>query len=128
MSSNLAGMVPSFSERISGGKSTQQNMTIEFASKGGLMYTQFAKSKAWGKDLYEDLVAPGLNHSLNVETWRLGSGGRMGSFCENTDDDFWTVHPTAYNIIEVSEVEMPDGAAWLGTQDHSKWVRHLRVL
>ena len=48
---------------------------------------------------------------------------RMGSFCENPSDDFWTIHPTEYNIIEVAEVQMPDGATWMGTQDHSKWVR-----
>jgi deoxyribonuclease-2 len=76
VSSNLITAVPSFDEWINGGKSVEDNMTSTFVSAGGVPYTQFAKSKAWGKDLYEDLVAVGLNQSLNVETWRLGSGGR----------------------------------------------------
>jgi hypothetical protein len=50
---------------------------------------------------------------------------RMGSVCENTDDDTWTIHPIGYDIIEVSVVTMPDGATWTGTGDHSKWVRSL---
>ena len=77
MSSSLIHTVPSFNEWISGGKSNVPNMTLTFSSRGGVGYTQFAKSKNWGKDLYEDLVAPGLNQSLFVETWRLGSGGRL---------------------------------------------------
>jgi deoxyribonuclease II len=76
ISSNLAALLPSFDTWLDKGKSSEDSMTNVFSSKGGVSYTQFAKSKAWGKDLYEDLVAPGLNQSLSVETWRLGSGGR----------------------------------------------------
>jgi hypothetical protein len=51
----------------------------------------------------------------------------MSSFCENADDDTWQEHPTQYNVLEVAEVQMPDGASWLGTQDHSKWVRFVAM-
>lgn len=76
ISAQLAVIIPKFAEWITGGKSTLSNVTNVFTSAGGVNYTQFAKSKAWGKDLYEDFVAPVLNRDLNVETWRLGSGGR----------------------------------------------------
>ena len=76
ISSNLEDLVPNFSEWINGGKSDLTNVTNTISSKGGVVYTQFAKSKAWGKDLYEDFVAPTLSKNLNVETWRSGSGGR----------------------------------------------------
>ena len=76
ISANLAATIPNFAEWITGGKSSLTNVTNDFESAGGVSYTQFAKSKAWGMDLYEDFVAPVLNRSLNVETWRLGSGGR----------------------------------------------------
>ena len=46
----------------------------------------------------------------------------MGSFCDSGNDDTYLVHPTEYEVFEVSEVTMPDGANWAGTQDHSKWV------
>lgn len=76
ISPNLESVIPEFSEWIGGGKSSVTNMTNIILSAGGVNYTQFAKSKAWGKDLYDDFVAPTLNRSINVETWRLGSGGR----------------------------------------------------
>ena len=40
-------------------------------------YKLFAKAREWGKDLYDDLVAPSLETALNVETWRNGAGGRL---------------------------------------------------
>jgi hypothetical protein len=46
--------------------------------------------------------------------------------CQNADDDTWQLHSTAYDVIEVASVIMPDGATWLGTQDHSKWVRRVQ--
>ncbi len=56
----------------------------------------------------------------------------MGSVCANADDDTWMVHPSAYDILEVSVVTMPDGSSWKGTEDHSKWVtsnpHHLLIL
>lgn len=77
ISANMATIIPSFAEWITGGRDTSTtNMTNVFTSVNNVPYIQYAKSKAWGKDLYEDLVAPGLGRNLNVETWRLGSGGR----------------------------------------------------
>lgn len=122
ISSNLVSTLPTFNSWINKGKSTTTNMTYVLTSKGGKSFLQFAKSKAWGRDLYDDFVAPVLNHNINVETWRSGSGGRMGSVCANQDDDVWTVHPNQYDIMEVSVVTMPDGGTWKGTEDHSKWV------
>lgn len=122
ISSNLISIIPNFNTWINKGKSSTLNMTYVLKSKGGKSFLQFAKSKAWGRDLYDDFVAPVLEKSIHVETWRSGSGGRMGSVCSNTDDDTWLVHPNTYDIIEVSVVTMPDGATWKGTEDHSKWV------
>ena len=65
-----------FSEWIDKEKSTATDVASSYSSLDGVEYTYFVKSKAWNQDLYEDLVAPGLNSDLNVETWRLGSGGR----------------------------------------------------
>eukprot|EP00602_Paraphysomonas_sp_CaronLab_P006100 CAMPEP_0185020602 /NCGR_PEP_ID=MMETSP1103-20130426/3215_1 /TAXON_ID=36769 /ORGANISM="Paraphysomonas bandaiensis, Strain Caron Lab Isolate" /LENGTH=645 /DNA_ID=CAMNT_0027551601 /DNA_START=313 /DNA_END=2250 /DNA_ORIENTATION=- len=121
ISTNLQVMLPNLSLWLSGEKSALLNTTINLTSAGGVNYTQFAKSKAWGKDLYDDFVAPVLETGLNVETWRSGSGGRMSSICEDADDDTWAIHTVPYTILEVSEVTMPDGASWLGTKDHSKW-------
>ncbi len=76
ISTNLETIVPDFVTWINYGKSTQLNATNIIKSTGGKEYTQFAKNKLWGRDLYEDFVAPVLNESLYVETWRNGAGGR----------------------------------------------------
>lgn len=35
--------------------------------------------------------------------------------------------PTHAVCLQVAEVSMPDGASWLGTEDHSKWVIFLYI-
>lgn len=40
----------------------------------GAQFKSFAKSAQFGKELYEDWVAPVLNTDLYVETWRKGPG------------------------------------------------------
>lgn len=43
-------------------------------SKQGASFTSFAKSNAFNKELYEDLVAPTLQSDLYVESWPNGAG------------------------------------------------------
>lgn len=43
-------------------------------------FTSFAKSKNFGKELYEDWVAPTLNSNLYVETWPNGAD-KLASNC-----------------------------------------------
>lgn len=45
-----------------------------------VQFTSFAKSRQFGKDLYEDWVAPSLNSDLLVESW-LNGAGRLPSDC-----------------------------------------------
>jgi deoxyribonuclease II len=75
----LTTALPIFNSWVSKGKSSVTNQTFELTSRNGQKFLQFAKSKAWGRDLYDDFVAPVLNQSIHVETWRSGSGGRYGS-------------------------------------------------
>lgn len=76
MSTNLETLLPEFKLWIDNEKSTETNISQSVTSLDGSSYLQFAKSKNWGEDLYDDFVSPTLNESLYVETWRLGSGGR----------------------------------------------------
>ena len=120
LASDLQTQLANFKSWVEGDKSSLTSDANVFASTGGVEYTHFAKSKNWGKGLYEDLVAPGLNSSLNVETWRLGSGGRMGSMCTGHEQEVY-YNTLLHDVMEVSTVTMPDGASWTGTKDHSKW-------
>lgn len=49
-------------------------------TKNGIGFTSFAKSSQFGKELYEDLVAPALETDLFVETWPNGVG-KLPSNC-----------------------------------------------
>lgn len=104
-------------------KTKNPNSDTKITKFNNKIFTLFSKSKAWGKDLYSDLISPTLKASLSVETWRDGSGGRLPSFC--TKEEFSPVPKSGkvvdFNIWEVNEVLMPDGVGWSGTKDHSKW-------
>jgi deoxyribonuclease-2 len=115
--SALAATLPSFKALVAGSFSKSSTpVSSEITSLGGTKYTQFVKSNLWGKDIYDDLVAPAFKTALSVETWRNGAGGRMSSICGQGG-------PKAYNyeIYEVERVKMPNGVSWPGTSDHSKW-------
>ena len=94
---------PEFAAWVAKTKSSLTSSTQTLTSSGGIDFTQFAKSKAWDKDLYEDLVAPSLKDGLKVETWRDGSGGRLPSFCtvSNGSD---SAHAVDYDVLAVNLV------------------------
>ncbi|XP_044253894.1 plancitoxin-1 [Tribolium madens] len=83
---------------------------IVLNTRENVQFTSFAKSKKFGKDLYEDWVAPVLQSSLLVETW-LNGAGRLPSNC--------TKMFKVYNIEKVSLNAA--NASFSDTQDHSKW-------
>jgi deoxyribonuclease-2 len=117
MSSNMKSALPTFYSYINSGTTGITSDSRTVSTKGGKSFTQYQKSKNWGKDLYEDLIAPSLNKDLYLETWRTGSGGRIGSMCGAKNSQYGK----AYNVYMVQTVQMPDGVSWSGTMDHSKW-------
>lgn len=50
----------------------------------GVRFKSFAKSGEFGKELYEDWVAPVLNADLYVESWRKGPGN-FASNCSRSN-------------------------------------------
>lgn len=70
----------------------------------------FAKSKHFGKDLYEDWLAPALKSNLLVETW-LNGQGKMSSNCSK----IYQVKNIESIAVDVAE------AKFKTTSDHSKW-------
>lgn len=117
-SKDLQAMMPDFTTWVQGdygNADTAWNKDIK--SVAGHTYTLFEKGKNWGKDLWDDLVGPHYKSAMYVETWRSGSGGRIGSICANE-----TIPKSdSYDVWEVANIIMPDGETWTGTKDHSKW-------
>ena len=73
----------------------------------------FAKSSAFKKELYEDLVAPHYNvGDFFVESWRHGPGN-IGSDC--------TKPTKVYNIQDIS-IKTSQKINFSTQHDHSKWM------
>lgn len=57
---------------------------VDIITLGQQRFKSFAKSSKFAKELYEDWVAPMLNTSLYVETWRKGPGNFASNCTQNT--------------------------------------------
>lgn len=77
---------------------------------GGERFRSFAKSSKYKMDLYEDLMAPELQSSLFVESWRNG-GGNFQSNC--------SLQQKVYNVQELEHQGL--AIDFKSTQDHAKW-------
>jgi deoxyribonuclease II len=120
---DIADQVDHMTELINKVKISSTNITAAnaFYTMDGQKYIQFAKSKKWAMDLWDDLIAPYYKTPMNVETWISGSGGAMSSMCYNATNPAIEKINEPYDIFQVAYIEMPDGENWANTQDHSKW-------
>jgi len=82
-------------------------------SRYGTNFVSFAKSSAFKKELYEDLVAPHYNAGdFFVESWRHGPGN-IGSDC--------TKPTKVYNVHDIS-IKSSQKISFSTLHDHSKWM------
>lgn len=112
LSSTLTTKLPAFAAAIAGTTSGVATSTKTIHTKGGAVFYHLAKSKAWGKELYDDLVAPKYG-DLFVETWMNGvDSNKIPSSC--TQKGFKN------EVLDVTNYTLDD-TVWTETQDHSKW-------
>ena len=90
---------------------TADSSVLQIATRGGESFTSLVKSHKWGKELYEDLVAPQFQAGVYAETWQNGVGATP-SFCNNSH---------TFNAININHLSTPEGESWTNSQDHSKW-------
>lgn len=81
-------------------------------SLAGVDYQHFAKTNDFHKDLYHELVAPGLQTNILTETWQHGHN--IGPSC----DGDYTVEDISDVNVTLPVQEFP----FLNTHDHSKFV------
>ncbi|XP_011505915.1 PREDICTED: plancitoxin-1, partial [Ceratosolen solmsi marchali] len=85
------------------------NNKVNIYSKSGEKFTSFAKNSKWGKDLYDDFIAPQLNTDLYTETW-LNGRGRLPSDCHRS------------KVLNIQSITLPVAQIqFKNTHDHSKW-------
>ncbi|KAG9396190.1 Deoxyribonuclease II [Carpediemonas membranifera] len=82
---------------------------IETSSRVPL--TMFSKSGQWGKDLYDDGVAPEFKSDLVVETWMRPF---IGSVCHGVNAT------SAFSVVNSNNVAPPFCEPYHYTKDHSK--------
>ena len=89
--------------------STPSPSVADFMSIGAIPFVSFSKTAQYGQAIYQNLVAPGLNTSLLVETWIRGD--RITSFCPGS----------GFSVQNIKTLVFPSGLVVKETQDHSKW-------
>ena len=85
---------------------------LAFKTRAGLAFKVIAKNRKWGQDFWNDLVAPTLGVSMDVETWIRG---KIPPTTDKTGQ---------YKIIDVKYIDLrPLGAPWVWpeSKDHAKW-------
>ncbi|KAG1660874.1 Deoxyribonuclease-2-alpha [Nymphon striatum] len=84
-----------------------------FSSANGTIFTSFAKSGDYGKDLYASLVAQKLETDIQTETWWIHCDqNRLNASCD-TDYKVYNVENLNYDVVDVS---------FTNYNDHSKFV------
>uniref|UniRef100_A0A914WQT2 Deoxyribonuclease II n=1 Tax=Plectus sambesii TaxID=2011161 RepID=A0A914WQT2_9BILA len=110
LSTQLAQLIPELQEVVAG-KALRKGPYFTHAtinSAGGTPFSNFAKHKKWGKDIYADFMAPNLKQSLFVQTW-LNGPRELPSDCASD-----------YKVNNLRSVKLT-GVEFLSSKDHSKW-------
>lgn len=98
-------------------KDTEQTMKIK--SGNGVSFTSFVRSpKSEHKELYLEIVAPGIGSDLLVETWRRGAGDPLSSNCSF---DYKVNNIDKVGLTFDDGSAFPKTSAWDYLEDHSKW-------
>ena len=77
-------------------------------------FTVFAKSRHWGRFLYEEAVEPFYKEGFLWETWMNGVNPDE-TFCAGDKDGH------KYDSVKIRRVDAGEGREFKETQDHSKW-------
>uniref|UniRef100_A0A336KUV8 CSON000594 protein n=1 Tax=Culicoides sonorensis TaxID=179676 RepID=A0A336KUV8_CULSO len=83
---------------------------LTLVSAKGVSFRSFAKSSAFNRDLYQDLVAPSLGVDISVESWKFGT-------------NFLSTNCTTQNkVYTIARLEIAESDYRFSTfRDHSKW-------
>uniref|UniRef100_A0A7I4KHT1 BMA-CRN-6 n=1 Tax=Brugia malayi TaxID=6279 RepID=A0A7I4KHT1_BRUMA len=83
-------------------------------SSAGHEFVHFAKTRAFKRDLYFDLVAPALKSSLKTETWQHETS-------KNRNLHSWCRKYSSFKVLDVKKVTLPFNITFPNALDHSKF-------
>lgn len=115
MTDDLDSVAPHFkAAAIDDKRNSTKTSIIDFKTVGGKTFTHYAKSTACACELWEDVVAPGLDTGLYVESWMNGAlDNKIPTSCKSGGAN--------HNVQDILNTTMRDGTGWTETRDHSKW-------
>jgi len=88
--------------------------TIDLATRNNWKFKVIAKNRNWNRDFWNDLVAPELQVSIDVETWIRGKNVIPPDIDPSGK---YTVDDIKYITLEPLGLPW----AWPETKDHAKW-------
>lgn len=88
-------------------KGMPYNSTLTLRTKGGQNFISFAKTAGFNQDLYQWLVAPSLQASLYVQTWR-------------SDINICYPSSTKYTVYDIVSTKVGNTVLFFSRSDHSK--------
>uniref|UniRef100_A0A915Q332 Deoxyribonuclease II n=1 Tax=Setaria digitata TaxID=48799 RepID=A0A915Q332_9BILA len=83
-------------------------------STEGREFVHFAKTRAFRKDLYFDLIAPSIRSSLETETWQHETSG-------NRNLHSWCRKYSSFKVLDVKKIILPFNISFSNQLDHSKF-------
>lgn len=108
----LQGAYPALTALVAGAR-TAGATSKTVSSTAGNVFTYFAKSGSWGKDIWEDLVQDALSLDMWVETWLRAPV--MPTYCRPTYAHD-SVNVETMRFVTAAGTDVP----FKYTQDHSK--------
>lgn len=119
-SKDVTRIVPAFKKLLTEYDDSGEESVGEVTTVGSVNFLTFARSGRAAKsgDLYSHMLAPSLDSSLLVETWRRGRGTKLHSDCRN---ELHVSNVRQMKIRFTEDSEVPDSGVWTYVRDHSKW-------
>lgn len=114
--SALTAQMPNGNAFVNSGTvvSNAASNVMNITTVGGVEFVHFAKTVAWGKSIYGDLIGPYYGQDMVVETWQRPYEAPLLPP---------QVQQAVYSVLTLSAPSYAnwDGVTWKVSEDHAKW-------
>jgi deoxyribonuclease-2 len=114
--SSLASQLPNGNAFVNSGTVDMSSASsiVPISTVGGVSFEHFAKTVAWGKSIYGDLIGPYYSQDMVVETWQRPYEAPLLPP---------QVSEAVYSVLTLNAPSYAawDGVTWKESEDHAKW-------